>query len=169
MRSTFPTISTTYFALLLLAGTIAVIGSVLAFEHIGGYIPCKLCLGQREPYYVAIAVAFVALLTRLINLPKLLTRILFGVIALLMAYAMFLGIEHAGVEWKWWEGPGDCGATVGNLSNDAGSLLQQLQAKKPPVCDEAAGRFLGLSFAGWNVVVSFALLLVAVKGTLQKD
>ena len=48
-------------ALLAFAGMIAVIATVLGFEHIGGYTPCKLCLGQREPYYMAIPVTGLAL------------------------------------------------------------------------------------------------------------
>lgn len=168
MRISPGSLNPPHYAALLLFGTGAVIAAVLAFEHIGGYIPCKLCLGQREPYYVAIPVALVALGSALLALPRPLTRLLFAIIAALMAYAMFLGIQHAGVEWKWWEGPGDCGATSGGLATDAGNLLQQLQATKAPVCDEAAGRFLGLSFAGWNVVASAALLLIAARAALQK-
>jgi len=34
-------------AALLAVGMAAVVGSALGFEHIGGYIPCKLCLEQR--------------------------------------------------------------------------------------------------------------------------
>ena len=168
MRSSLLIASPLLYALMLLTGCIAVIAAVLAFEHLGGYIPCKLCLGQRVPYYVAIPISLLATVTVWRELPQSLNRILFAVVALLMAYAMYLGIQHAGVEWQWWEGPGDCGATAGNLSNDAGSLLKQLQTTKAPACDEAAGRFLGLSFAGWNVVVSFVLLLIAFRAATVK-
>ena len=30
-------------------GMAATVGGALAFEHIGGYIPCALCLMQRTP------------------------------------------------------------------------------------------------------------------------
>ena len=30
----------------------ATVGGALGFQHIGGYIPCKLCYEQRIPYYV---------------------------------------------------------------------------------------------------------------------
>ena len=34
----------------------ATVGSALAFQYIGGYIPCKLCYEQRIPYYIGVPV-----------------------------------------------------------------------------------------------------------------
>jgi disulfide bond formation protein DsbB len=36
-------------------------------------------------------------------------------------------------------------------------MLRQLGTVTPPSCTEAMWRFLGLSFAGWNVLVSALL------------
>jgi disulfide bond formation protein DsbB len=48
-------------AMLVSLGMIAVIATVLGFQHIGGYVPCELCYLQREPYYyIAMPAAFVA-------------------------------------------------------------------------------------------------------------
>ena len=44
-------------AVLLTVGMAATVGGALGFEHIGGYIPCALCLMQRDPYYYGIPVA----------------------------------------------------------------------------------------------------------------
>ena len=44
---------------------LAALGAIvtaLAFEHIGGYAPCPLCLQQRIAYYVAIPAGLVAFL-----------------------------------------------------------------------------------------------------------
>ena len=130
--------------------------SALGFEHLGGYIPCKLCLEQREPWYAAIPVAFLAMLGSMLRWPSFVTRGLMVVAALLMAYSVILGVHHAGVEWQWWEGPGDCGVVEGGVSATTGGLLQQLEESVPPSCDDAALRILGLSFAGWNAVASLA-------------
>jgi disulfide bond formation protein DsbB len=35
-------------------------------------------------------------------------------------------------------------------------------------CDEASWRFLGLSFAGWNAMVSAGLALVAAFGATRR-
>ena len=111
----------TGFALLVTMGMIAVILAVLGFEHIGGYTPCKLCLGQREPYYAAIPVGLLALASAFFKWPACLTRGALAICGLLMVYAMILGIHHAGVEWAWWEGPADCGGggTVGGCRQSA--------------------------------------------------
>ena len=43
-------------SLLATLGMAATVGGALAFEHIGGYIPCALCLMQRTPYYWGIPI-----------------------------------------------------------------------------------------------------------------
>src|SRR5690606_39254669 len=122
--------------------------------HIGGYMPCKLCLEQRIPYYVGIPVMALALLSSLLKLPAVVTRLLLLAGAGLMVWSVWLGVFHSGVEWGLWPGPADCGAVT---YQGGGSLLDQLENVVPPSCDQAAGRFLGLSFAGWNVVASLVL------------
>ena len=153
----------TAIALIVLAAMIAVIAAVLGFQHIGGYIPCKLCLAQREPYYAAMPLAALAALSPALRWPQCLARGLLAIVGLLLLYSMALAVFHAGVEWMLWPGPADCGATAGNISSNAGDLLGDLSATRPPSCDTAAGRFLGLSFAGWNVLASFALAVTALR------
>jgi len=77
-----------------------------------------------------------------------------------------LGIYHAGVEWKFWAGPDTCGAAQG-LSTTSGGLLESLEKIRVVRCDEAAWRFLGLSFAGWNVLISLALALGAIAAAVE--
>ena len=72
-----------------------------------------------------------------------------------------LGTYHAGVEWGFWKGPTECTGPVGNLGS-AGSLLQRLDTVKVVRCDEVQWRFLGLSLAGYNVLIS--LLMAAIAG-----
>lgn len=148
-------------SLLILGGMIAVIATVLGFEHIGGYIPCALCLQQRVPYYVAIPGLLLALVgaTFMDRTTVLRIGLAFALVAMLIAAG--LGAYHAGVEWAWWEGPTTCGAVAQSTFSNADSLLDQLATTRPPSCNEAAGRFLGLSFAGWNVVVSLVLAIAA--------
>lgn len=156
-------------AALVFLGMCAVIGAVLVFQHGFGYIPCKLCLGQREPFYAAIPLSLIALISAWRNWPACLTRGLLAICGLLMLYAVFLGLQHSGVEWGWWQGPTDCGVVDGGEITTTGDLLNQLATKKPPSCNEAAGRFLGLSFAGWNVVVSTILAGIAFKGAFSEN
>ena len=154
-------------AALLAAAMTLTVGTALGFQHIGGYIPCKLCLEQRIPYYVAVPVALLALASSVLRLPPLLTRGLLLLAALLMTWSIYLAGFHAGVEWGWWPGPTDCGV-VAAPSGGSGSLLDQLDAVIPPSCDQAAGRFLGLSFAGWNFLASIFLAALAYATAIRK-
>jgi disulfide bond formation protein DsbB len=154
---------------LFLAGAMAiVVGSALAFEHVGGYIPCKLCLEQRWPYYLGAPIMALAAFASHFGLSALLTRALLVIGAALMGYGLYLGIFHAGVEWSFWPGPTDCAAVAGGVETDAGNLLNALNATHPPSCDKAAIRILGLSLAGWNVLASVVLMSVAVRAAVRR-
>ena len=150
-------------ALFLAVAMALVVGSALAFEHIGGYIPCALCLEQRTPYYIGAPLMLVAALISVANGPSWAVRGLLAIGGLLMLYGLVLGVYHSGVEWKWWDGPASCATSADAVTRDAGSLLGDLSSKKPPSCDAAALRVLGLSFAGWNVLASAALAAIAIR------
>jgi disulfide bond formation protein DsbB len=141
-------------ALLMLALAVATILGALGFEHIGGYQPCALCLMQRTPYYVGIPVAAAAVVAVRAGAQRWLTALLFALFAALMLYGGGLAVYHSGVEWGIFAGPASCAPSVG--VGDTADMLGQLE-KHPPSCTEAAWRFLGLSFAGWNVIVSALL------------
>jgi disulfide bond formation protein DsbB len=153
----------------LMVAMAVVVGTALGFEHLGGYLPCKLCLEQRIPYYVGVPLMAVTLLTAAIGLPAWITRLLLLAGAVLMVYSLYLGVHHAGVEWGWWAGPTDCGAVEPPASGDSGNgVLDLLDKVVPPSCDKASLRVLGLSFAGWNAVASFVLALVALRGAAKR-
>lgn len=153
--------------LLLLVGMAATVGTAIGFERIGGYIPCMLCLQQRIPYYVGIPLMLAAALCIRMQGPAWLTRLLLLTGALLMTVGLGLGIYHSGVEWGWWPGPASCGA-VSAPAGSGNGILEQLNTLIPPSCDEAAGRFLGLSFAGWNVLASAALAAIGYRAALGR-
>lgn len=159
--------SETAIAAILTLGMAVVVGSALGFEHIGGYIPCALCLMQRNPYYIGVGVGVLATLSSIVKLPPVVTRVLIGVIAVLMIVSIGLGTYHAGVEWKFWEGPSSC--TIGATGGDTPvNVLDALNSTKAPSCTEATLRVLGLSFAGWNVLTSAALAAIALWATFRK-
>ncbi|MBB3612026.1 disulfide bond formation protein B [Rhizobium sp. BK602] len=152
------------YSLLLALGMIVVIGSALGFQHIGGYIPCALCLEQRQPYYYGIPVAILAALTAALRLPVWTTRTLLVIAGLMMVVGGGIGVYHAGVEWHFWAGPTTCSTTASSMTQNAGDLLNELNTIKGPSCTEAALRVLGLSMAGWNVIASVILAAIAFVG-----
>ncbi|EKF17773.1 disulfide bond formation protein B [Nitratireductor pacificus] len=158
----------TFGAALLALGMAATVGTALGFEHIGGYLPCLLCIEQRTPYYIGAPLMLLAFLASWLKAPPVVTRGLLAVGGALMLYGMGLGAYHAGVEWGWWEGPADCGVAVMPSSRAGGNLLDQLNAVIPPSCSQAAGRFLGLSFAGWNVLASALWAAIALRAAFRR-
>ena len=78
-----------------------------------------------------------------------------------------LGAYHAGVEWGFWQGPTDCTGPIGNLGS-AGDLLARLDTVKVVRCDEVQWRFLGLSLAGYNVLISLLMAAIAAWGVVSR-
>lgn len=158
--NTVPT-TTTKYAVFLAVVMILVVVSALGFEHIGGYLPCKLCLEQRMPYYIGAPLMLMAALSSQQNWFECVTRGLIGICGLLMAYGLAIAVFHTGIEWAWWAGPTDCTAAAINVTTNASDLLADINALTPPSCDKAAIRILGISMAGWNVPASLALMLAS--------
>ena len=154
-------LSINHLLVLIFIAMCSVILSALAFEHLGGYIPCKLCLEQREPWYVGIPVMALVLVSVFLKWPLYVSKLLLAIVILLLVYSVFLGVHHSGVEWGFWEGPGDCGAVQGDLSMSVGQLTEDLKQSTAPSCTEASLRVLGLSFAGWNALASFVLAILS--------
>ena len=125
--------------------TLATILGAWVFEYYG-YAPCELCLKQRFAYYAAVPLSLLFVLMAQNN-AKLLRGGLI-LLGLIMLASCIFGIYHAGVEWKFWQGPTTC--TGGG---DFTSGLPDL-TKKAVMCDQPAIRILGLSLAGWNAIVS---------------
>ncbi|WP_181418372.1 disulfide bond formation protein B [Phyllobacterium leguminum] len=147
----------------------ATVGGALGFQHLGGFMPCKLCLEERTPYYIGAPLMLIAALAGGLKWPGWLVRGLLLAGALLMTYGLALAVFHAGVEWKFWAGPTDCSAASMSITTNAGNLLGDINSIRPPACDTAAGRFLGLSFAGWNAVASLILLSVGFYGAFTRS
>lgn len=144
----------------------AVVGTALVFEHGFGFIPCKLCLEQRTPYYFGIPVALLAAFAAWQTWPGIVSRVFLAVVGLLMTWGLVLAVYHSGVEWQFWPGPTDCGVVTDSSVTDANNLLGALDNVRAPACDQVAGRFLGLSFAGWNVIASLGLALAAFRAAI---
>jgi disulfide bond formation protein DsbB len=128
-----------------------------------GLRPCPLCLEQRIAFYVSIPLAIAVAIAAGRGAPPAVAAAGLGVIALAMLFNSGLALFHAGVEWKWWPGPQECSGPLTDLSA-GGDLLSTLTNLTIVRCDEAAWRFLGLSLAGYDVLISLALAAIAAFG-----
>ncbi len=150
------------------AVAIAVIGVLTMagfffFQYVLGYPPCPLCLEQRYAFYVSVPLAAMILLGQSVGSSHKVLMLALLAIAAAMLWNAGLGVYHSGVEWKWWPGPTDCSGAIPNFSA-GGSLIDQINRTRVIRCDEAPWRFLGLSLAGYNVLVSLLLATVAAWG-----
>lgn len=141
----------------------ATVGTAWAFEIWGGYVPCPLCLEQRVPYYIAVPLAALVTLTAAVTRRRALARLGLAAAGLVFVWGAYLAAYHAGAEWQWWPGPSGCAADAA-ATTDAGGMLGALREAELVRCDEAPWRLLGLSFAGWNFVISVALAAIAFAG-----
>lgn len=155
-------------AIFLAAAMALTVGSALGFQYIGGYLPCKLCYEQRIPYYAGAPLMAIAALWLVFGGPRRVARGLLFVGGLLMVYGLYLGVFHSGVEWGWWPGPADCTAVGGFAQGGQNGVLDSLNSVRPPSCDTAALRILGLSLAGWNAVASLILAVVAFRAAFVR-
>jgi disulfide bond formation protein DsbB len=133
------------------------------FQYVLGYPPCPLCLEQRYAFYISVPLAAMILLGLSVGSSRKVMVLALFAIAAAMLWNAGLGVYHSGVEWHWWPGPQDCSGATPNFSA-GGSLLDQINRTRVVRCDEAAWRFLGLSLAGYNVLVSLSLAAIAIWG-----
>ena len=143
-------------------GLAAILGAYF-FQYVVGLPPCPLCLEQRIAYYISIPLAAMILLGLSVGSSRKILLLALLAIAVAMLWNAGLGVYHSGVEWRWWQGPQDCSGAIPNFSA-GGSLLEQMNKTRVVRCDEAAWRFLGLSLAGYNVLISLLLAALALWG-----
>jgi disulfide bond formation protein DsbB len=135
---------------------LATILGALGSQFIGGLQPCELCLEQRLPYYWGLPLlALVLLLWNRLPLPV--WYLAMAIVAALFAWGTYMGGFHSGVEWGFWPGPTACTGVGESLSMD---MLDNLQ----PVigCDVVQFRLLGISLAGYNALVSLAVVALLI-------
>src|SRR4051812_19641549 len=120
-------------AFLILVVAAATVGGALVFEHGFGYIPCKLCLQQRLPYYAALPIALVTAAAPARG-PWL--RLGLAALGLLFLISTGLGIYHSGVEWGFWLGPSDCGGGGGAAAGNVANLMKSLNTIHVVSCTE---------------------------------
>lgn len=127
-----------------------------------GYDPCLLCLRQREIHWAALAVAAAGLIAiwrwpdrRVISLTNV------ALAAVFLTSFMVAGY-HAGVEYGFWPGPAACSAVGGGAVSGADILAALEGPSDAPSCSEAPWSLMGVSMAGFNALISLALLGLSV-------
>ena len=150
-------------ALAIMAIAAATLAGAWFFQLVLEILPCPLCLEQRYAYYLALPLAALVALAAAKGAPRPVLIAGLAILALAALANAGLGTYHSGVEWGLWKGPTDCTGPVGNLGS-ASNLLERLDTVKVVRCDEVQWRFLGLSLAGYNVLISLLMAAIAAWG-----
>lgn len=130
---------------------LALLGGALGSQYIGGLYPCEMCWWQRYPHAAAIILAALAF-TGPAKSDR--SRTLMLLAALAIAISGAIGVYHAGVELKIFEGFTTCTSTVRAAST--ADLLKELMKVPLVRCDQVQWSFLGISLAGWNAILSLS-------------
>jgi disulfide bond formation protein DsbB len=149
-------------AIVTVIGALAICG-FLFFQYVMLLAPCPLCLEQRHAFYVCVPLAAMLWLGASHGLSRKVLLLGFLVIATFMLWNTYLAAFHAGVEWKFWQGPTDCSGPIDKIGS-VNNMLKQLDRISLVRCDEAAWKFLGISLSGYDVLVSLFLALTAAWG-----
>jgi disulfide bond formation protein DsbB len=153
-------------ALLVTVIAAATLAGAWFFQLVLDIRPCPLCLEQRYAYYLAIPLGALTAFAAAKDASRVVVIAGLAILAIATLGNASLATYHAGVEWHLWQGPTDCTGPIGNLGS-AGNLLQRLDTVKVVRCDEVQWTFLGLSLAGYNVLISLAMAAIAAWGMVR--
>jgi len=142
---------------------LALLGGALGSQYLGGLHPCEMCYWQRWPHGVAIVLAALAFTA---PAESQRSRSLVLLAALAIAVSGAIGVYHAGIEAKIFTGVTTCTALPRGLSN--ADLLNEIMHAPIIRCDQVQFRFLGISMAGWNAILSLSgalgIVLLSLRG-----
>jgi len=143
-------------ALLLALASAAMLGGAMWFQFVEGLQPCPLCMAQRWAHAGTLVFG---LLIGLFATPRTAPWLL-GLLGVGFLAGAGIAGYHVGVEQHWFAsafcGSGD---VVAETVEDLKSLLWETEVAR---CDEIAWSLLGISMAGYNLIISALLGLVAL-------
>ena len=132
------------------------ITSALIIQYWLGHEPCKLCLYQRIPYFLAI------LLIIKIFFYKKYEKITLLILTLIFVSSTALAFYHFGIEQGFFSESLACTAPDLSKTLSKEQLLEQLKQNNIS-CKDVSFRILGLSLAVINTIFSLVLSAIFIK------
>ena len=139
--------------LILIVSLVSIISALIA-EFIFNLQPCELCLKQRHPYYYMILISLL-----IFFIPFSLKIFGYMLIQISSIYGLFYAIWHVGVENNLLSGPAGCSTGL-DLSENIGSLKEQILSKQVISCNEIIWSFFGVSAASVNTLVLLFIFII---------
>ena len=144
------------FLIVILAIISLTIISALIIQYWLGHEPCKLCLYQRIPYFLAI------LLIIKIFFFKEYEKITLLILTLIFVSSTALAFYHFGIEQGFFNESLICTAPDLSKTLSKEQLLEQLKQNNIS-CKDVSFRILGLSLAAINTIFSLVLSVIFIK------
>lgn len=143
-----------WWPLFTLIGSAALLAGAHAFERIGGFLPCPLCLDQRKWHWAVVATSL--LLLAAVRLRPGLARMAAAATGFVLLGAAGMAFYHVAVEQHWVIA--QCDARID--PNDI-RPMEFGDSVEAPKCDQIAWSMFGISMAGYNALISLMLALVS--------
>ena len=125
-------------------------------QYVLGHKPCNLCIIERIPYIAAI------ILISLIFIINKYERIISSIILIFFVFGAVVSFYHFGIEQGFFSESLICELTNNNPLNKE-ELLNQLKKAEIVSCKDVTFRFLGLSLATINTIISTILSGIMIK------
>ena len=127
-------------------------------QYVLGHKPCNLCIIERIPYIAAI------ILISLIFILNRYQKIISSLILIFFIFGAVVSFYHFGIEQGFFSESLVC--DLGNSQPlNKEDLLNQLKKTEIVSCKDVTFRFLGLSLATINTVISLILSGIIIKVT----
>ena len=140
----------------ILAFSILTLSIAYFIQYVLGHKPCNLCIIERIPYIAAI------ILISLIFILNRYQKIISSLILIFFIFGAVVSFYHFGIEQGFFSE-----SLVCNLGNsqplNKEDLLNQLKKTEIVSCKDVTFRFLGLSLATINTVISLILSGIIIK------
>ena len=134
----------------------AILVSAYVIEYKFNFLPCKLCLYERVPYFLAIF-----LLIQILFLGKY-EKITLLLIFLTFVFSSILGFYHFGVEQGFFEEPITCKVNSITETLSKSELLEELK-QNTVSCKNVSFKIFGFSLAAINTIFSIFLSVILFK------
>ena len=140
----------------ILAFSILSLSIAYFIQYVLGHKPCNLCIIERIPYIAAI------ILISLIFILNKYQKIISSLILIFFIFGAVVSFYHFGIEQGFFSESLVC--DLGNSrSLNKEELLNQLKKTEIVSCKDVTFRFLGLSLATINTVISLILSGIIIK------
>ena len=140
----------------ILAFSILTLSIAYFIQYVLGHKPCNLCIIERIPYIAAI------ILISLIFILNRYQKIISSLILIFFIFGAVVSFYHFGIEQGFFSESLVC--DLGNSQPlNKENLLNQLKKTEIVSCKDVTFRFLGLSLATINTVISLILSGIIIK------